>query len=75
MNRIINFENTVYAICRKNPEVIEILKNLGFKSIINPSMMNTAGRIMTIPKGAALKGMEITTIKSLLMKKGYSIVE
>lgn len=75
MNKIINFKDTVFEICSKNPEVIDILRNIGFKSITNPSMMNTAGRIMTIPKGAAMKGMELSSIKKIFIQKGFSIVE
>ncbi len=75
MNRVINFKNTVFEICRKNPEVIDILRNMGFVSITNPSMMNTAGRIMTIPKGAAMRGMELSVIKNMFTKQGYGIVD
>jgi hypothetical protein len=30
------------------------MNELGFESIGNPAMLNTAGRFMTIPKGAAM---------------------
>ena len=75
MNRVINFKNTVFEICRNNPEVIDILRNMGFVSITNPSMMNTAGRIMTIPKGAAMRGMELSVIKNAFIQQGYGIVD
>ena len=52
MNKIINLNDTVYEICKKNNEVIEIMRDLGFDGITNPALLNTAGRVMTISKGA-----------------------
>ena len=50
MNKKINLSKSVYEICTEYPEVIEIMKNLGFDKITNPGMLNTAGRFMTISK-------------------------
>jgi DUF438 domain-containing protein len=44
----IDFEKPVHDICREYPEVIEIMKELGFEKITNPTMLNTVGRYMTI---------------------------
>jgi hypothetical protein len=51
------------------------MKDLGFKDIANPAMLNTAGRFMTIPKGAVMKGLELDKIKEEFAKKGFSIKE
>jgi hypothetical protein len=75
MNKTMDFTRTVYEICRDNPEVIEIMKSLGFENITNPAMLNTAGRFVTIPKGAAMKGIELEKIKEEFIKRGYSIKE
>ena len=32
-----------------------ILAEIGFVDILKPGMLNTAGRFMTIPKGAAMR--------------------
>jgi len=74
MSKKINLSKSVYEICTENPEVIEIMKNLGFESITNPGMLKTAGRFMTIPKGAAMKNIRMDRIKEEFAKKGYEIV-
>ena len=38
-------------------------------------MINTAGRFMTIKKGAAMKRIEIDLIKRTLFEKGYKVEE
>lgn len=39
------------------------MKDLGFKDITNPVMLNTVGKVMTIKKGAQMKGIDIDKIK------------
>lgn len=73
MDIVINFSKTVFKICRENPEVIEIMKELGFTDITNPGMLNTAGRFMTISKGAAMKGIGLDRIKEAFRAHGYQI--
>lgn len=75
MGKKINLSKSVYEICTENPEVIEIMKDLGFESITNPGMLKTAGRFMTIPKGAAMKNISMDKIKEEFAKKGYEIEE
>ncbi|MGE5582196.1 MAG: DUF1858 domain-containing protein [Bacillota bacterium] len=75
MEKIIDFAKTVSEICREYPEVIEIMKELGFSDITNPGMLNTAGRFMTIPKGAAMKGIGLDKIKTAFHAHGYQIKE
>lgn len=47
----------------------------GFHDIVKPGMIKTAGRYMTIPKGAAMKKLDISEIKKDLINKGYEIIE
>lgn len=74
MNKIISLNETIYELCTKYPEIKDILKELGFVDIANPIMMNTAGRVMTIPKGAQMKNIDIETIKEKLKQNGFEIV-
>ena len=73
MGAIIDFSKSVYEICRDEPEIIEIMKELGFESIASPGMLNTAGRFMTIPKGAAMKKIPVEKIVDALKSKGYEV--
>ncbi|HHW48595.1 MAG TPA: DUF1858 domain-containing protein [Clostridiaceae bacterium] len=75
MTKAIDFSKTVYELCKEDPQVIEIMKELGFEQITNPVTLNTVGRFMTIPKGAAMKNIELGKIKDEFSKRGYSIKE
>jgi hypothetical protein len=69
----IDINKSVYEICTEYPDIIEIMKDLGFESIANPGMLNTAGRFMTIANGAAMKKIPMDRIKDKLAEAGYEI--
>jgi len=71
--KIIDLNKSIYELSREHPEIIKIMDNMGFKDITKKGMINTAGRIMTIPKGAIMKGLEIETIKKEFENKGFII--
>lgn len=75
MSKTINASNTVYDICKEDPAIIEIMKELGFDQITQPGMLNTAGRFMTLTKGAAMKGISIEKIRDAFAEKGYTILQ
>ena len=72
---IINLQKTVYELCKSDPKIIEILWKLGFKDITWPGILESAGRFMTIYKGAAMKKIDIENIKNEFIKEGYEIIE
>ena len=72
---IIDFNKTVYDLCSENEKVAEILAEIGFKDITKPGMLNTAGRFMTIPKGAKGKNFDLEEIKKEFIKRGFEIKE
>jgi hypothetical protein len=75
MDKIIDLKKSVYDLCKESSEVMEILKELGFDQITTPGMLNTAGRFMTIPKGAVMKGVDLGRIKREFENRGFSIKE
>lgn len=50
MIKVINLNDSIYNLHSKNPEIVEVLYELGFSDIKKPGMLNTAGRFMTIKK-------------------------
>jgi uncharacterized lipoprotein YehR (DUF1307 family) len=73
MTREIDFKKTVYELSREYPEIVNLMKELGFESIASEGMLNTAGRFMTIPKGAAMKSISMDKIEQMLKDKGYTV--
>ena len=51
----IDLSKTLYELVAQYPEIQEIMSQLGFTAINQPGMLQTAGRYMTIPKGAQMK--------------------
>lgn len=74
-DRIINLNDSVYEICKRYPDIISTLVQMGFKDIQKPGMLNTMGKFMTIPKGAAMKKLDLSTIISELESNGYYIIK
>lgn len=75
MDKTIDLNKSVYDIVTEFPEITEVFTTLGFTDITKPGMLQTAGRIMTIPKGAAMKKMDLETVKAAFREKGYQIEE
>jgi len=73
MEKVIDFQKTVYEICTEDSFVMEIMKELGFDQITKPGMLQTAGRVMTIAKGARMKGIETSDIVKTFEKHGYTV--
>jgi hypothetical protein len=73
--KALDLKATVHEIVTKELEALEVLKELGFTDIVKPGMLNTAGRFMTIPKGAALKGIDMDKIRQTFKAKGFEIIE
>ncbi|MFT4006976.1 MAG: DUF1858 domain-containing protein [Lacrimispora sp.] len=71
MNKTIDGKRPVYELVTEYPEIKDILFELGFEDIIKPGMLQTAGRFMTIPKGAAMKKIDMTKIEEVFREKGF----
>jgi hypothetical protein len=74
MEKIIDFTKSVSDICKANPEVMDIMRELGFDSL-SPAMLATTGRFMTIPKGAQMKKLDLEMIKEEFRRRGYEVRE
>ncbi len=70
----IDLRKSVFALTELHPEIIEIMRNLGFKDIGNPVVRRTAGKMMTIPMGCKMKGIAMDDIVKELEKQGYAIL-
>ena len=75
MSKKIDLSNTVFELCTEYPEIKDILSDLGFHDILKAGMLQTAGRFMTIPKGAVMKKINLDRIIETLKEHNFHIVE
>lgn len=71
----ISLNTSIYDLVKKYPEIVEVLFTIGFKEITKPMMLNTAGRIMNLKKGARMRDIEIEVIIDALEAAGFMIME
>lgn len=74
-DKIVDLGKTVHRLCSADPAIKEILAEAGFRDILKPGMLETAGRFMTIPKGAKAKGIYLETVKQIFKERGYTVKE
>ena len=73
MEKKLDLSKSVYDLVTEYPEVADIMKELGFSEITNKVMLNSVGKIMTIPKGAKMKGVSMIDIVGAFMKAGFTL--
>ncbi|NLP34721.1 MAG: DUF1858 domain-containing protein [Clostridiales bacterium] len=74
-SKVIDLKKNVFELCNEYPELKNLLAQVGFRDITKPGMLATAGRFMTLPKGANAKKIDFGKVKQSLMDHGYQIKE
>ncbi|MBV7390030.1 DUF1858 domain-containing protein [Enterococcus alishanensis] len=69
----IDLSRTLFDIVKDFPEVQTIMAANGFKEIAKPGMLQTAGRYMTIPKGAKMKKIPLAEIVTKFEEAGFIV--
>lgn len=71
MSKYIDLSKTVAELVKEYPEIKEVLLEAGFKDIANPMALAVMGKVMTIPKGAAIKKISMESILAILKNHGF----
>ena len=69
----IDINKAVYVLVTENPELKDILINMGFKALDNPLMFNTMAKKVSLKRGAKIMGIE--NLSEKLEKFGYEVVD
>ena len=69
----IDLNKNVHDLTEQYPELIEILKEMGFLGLANPIMRATMGKVTSIPQGCKKMGMDLDEVKKVLKEKGFEI--
>lgn len=75
MTKTIDVRRPLYEVVQEYPEVVAIMAALGFKEINVPGMLQTAGRYMTIEKGAKLKKIPLAQVTDSFQAAGFQIAQ
>lgn len=70
----ININDKLYDLAAKYPDIIDIMDSLGFHEIKIPGMIQTAGRMVTIPDGARMKHIEWNKIVQVFADNGFKFI-
>ncbi|WP_197407453.1 DUF438 domain-containing protein [Olsenella massiliensis] len=73
-NKTLDLSRTVFDLVSERPELAHILSELGFSEIDNNAILHSAGRVMTIPKGARIKGISLDDVIRGLEARGFTVV-
>ncbi|AUO05917.1 hypothetical protein NS115_07205 [Paenibacillus jamilae] len=73
MDKILHWDESIFNLVNRHPEVKDIMVELGFDDIAKPGMLQTAGRFMTLSKGIALKKIGMETVQQTFMQHGFTI--
>lgn len=75
MSKVLDLSKNLYTLCNEYPEVKDIMASLGFTEIKNlqPSIRWVMGKIMSIPKGAGVKGIPLETIIKAFSDAGFTV--
>ncbi len=69
----IDLKKSVYELTKTYPELIGILKELGFLGLANPVLRRTIGRVTTIPQGCEKQGKDLSEVIKKLEKAGFAV--
>ena len=70
----LDLNRSVHDLVKEYPELQQIMYDLGFTEINKKAMLNSIGKIMTIPKGAKMKGISMLDVVSALTSNGFQLV-
>ena len=73
MSKKIDLTKSVYELAQENPELVGIMARLGFSEITQKAMLNSVGKLITIPKGAKMKGIPMEDIIRAFEENGFAI--
>ncbi len=69
----IDLKKSTYELTEAYPELIEILKGMGFFGVANPVVRKTLGRMTTIPQGCEKQKKDLNEVIKELQEAGFEI--
>lgn len=73
--KTIDGNQTVYELVKEDPDLKEVLVDLGLTPLNNPAMLNTVGRMMTLNDGIKQIDLSKEELTNGLAKANYQLKE
>ncbi len=74
MAKTLDLRKSVYELVKEYPEVADIMAGLGFGEIRKKAVINSVGKLMTIPKGAKFRKVDLKEIVKRFTDAGFTVV-
>lgn len=71
--KTIDLTMSLFDLTEENPELIDVLVDLGFSGVAFPEMRNTHGKEMTIPAGVEKFGLDMAEVVAVLRDRGFEV--
>lgn len=71
----ISLKQSVYEICTAHPELVEVMREIGFVNITRPGMLQSVGKFMTIPKGCRTMRIPLEKVNEHFQAHGFNLVD
>lgn len=71
----IDLDASVYDLVRQTPAIVPVMVQLGLDGVTNPALLNTAGRFMTLRKGAQMKSIVLADLVAALAAANFEVVD
>ena len=73
MLKLIDLKKNVYELTEAYPELIEVLKEMGFLGVANPIARKILGKVTTIPQGCKKQGKDLDEVIKKLEELGFKV--
>lgn len=74
MARTLDLSKSVHDLAQQYPDFTDVMVSLGFTDIAKPAALNTVGRVMTVPRGASIKGINLDDAIKAFEDAGFEVV-
>ena len=71
----IDLKKSVFELTEAYPELIDILKELGFLGVVRPVVRTTLGRVTTIIQGCERQGKDLNEVVKRLEQAGFKVLQ
>lgn len=71
----VHLNDKVGQIIKNVPEMKTIMIELGFDQLLDPKMLATMGKVMTLKMGAQMKGISVSQIQKLCKEYDIEILD